>query len=148
MSSRGKRFKPILRLAERDTESAEQAVQQTRQQLAAAVTQRDQLLRYRAEYAQFQSGVQTAASVLRQRSFVQGLDVAAEQQTQQIEALADKVTAMQRQWGQKRQRQLALERVAKRIAEREMNQKTQQEERFMDDQVTARWLQAQRQKPR
>lgn len=127
----------LRNLAQDEVEQAERQLGQARQAQQAAEKQLTQLLNYQDEYCQKLNHtlVDGMASARWQnyQQFIATLDLAIEQQRQQLQQWGKKVDVAIKQWQDKQQRLNAFETLHTRAQDAQQQQENKRDQKMMDE---------------
>ncbi|MDF7679675.1 flagellar export protein FliJ [Enterobacteriaceae bacterium ESL0689] len=127
----------LRNLAQDEVEQAERQLGQARQAQQAAEKQLTQLLNYQDEYCQKLNHTlcdgMASASWQNYQQFITTLDLAIEQQRQQLQQWGQKVDLAARQWQAKQQRLNAFDTLHTRARDAEQQQENKRDQKMMDE---------------
>ena len=130
-------FSRLLDMAKDDEEKAARAMQEARQRLSQSEQQLSMLQQYRQDYQdRLQNNQQQGMSVNQWRDyqlFMSKLDVAIEQQQNDITRCQQLVAASQQAWMQKRQKVQAFDTLQVRHQQAELKKESKQEQKLIDE---------------
>ncbi len=134
---KSKRIEPIVNLAKNSERDAVKALGEALQALNSQLERRDQLIAYKAEYAERLSSSGSlginAQHLNEYREFIDKLGQAIEQQDQIVSLARNTLEEKKRFWFAKRGRSKALDTVLDRYLENEQNQLDKIEQKELDD---------------
>lgn len=142
MNKRSRRFQPIQRLARHSEDQAAQQLGKAQRHLSDQEQRLQELIAYRDEYAQQfhvngQAGLD-GRQLQAYQSFLNQLNLAIEQQKQQILSAEEKCTERRHDWRQQHTHSEVLNSAVKRIKVQEQRKEQQQEQRSNDEQAMRR----------
>lgn len=142
MTKRSRRFQPIQRLAKHGEDQAAQQLGQSKKVLSDQEQRLQELIAYRDEYAQQfhltgQGGLD-GRQLQSYQSFLHQLDIAIEQQKQQILQAQQSCDEHHLDWRQKHTHSEVLESAVRRIKVQEQRSEQRQEQRNNDEQAMRR----------
>ncbi len=134
---KSKRLQPVLRLAERNKKLAEKALGEAQQRELAEQAKLQQLRDYLVEYqqnarAQQQQGVQVA-TLVRMQQFMSRLQVAIEQQAQQLALTRQMTEQAKKLWQTAHGRCQAMESLIDRSVSEELQAEEKQLQKAIDE---------------
>ena len=142
MNKRSRRFIPIQRLARHSEDQAAQQLGKAQQHLSNQEQRLQELIAYRDEYAQqFHVNGQTGfdgRQLQAYQSFLRQLNLAIEQQQQQILNAEEQCSARQHDWRKQHTHTEVLNSAVKRIKGQEQRKEQRQEQRSNDEQAMRR----------
>lgn len=134
---KSKRIEPIVNLAKSSEKEAVKALGEALQVLNSQTEQLNQLIGYKAEYAErlsLSGGKGINVQQLNEyRSFIDKLTLAIDQQSQVVNQAKENLDAKKRFWFAKRGRSKALDAVLDRYLEDELHQLEKKEQSEIDD---------------
>jgi len=139
MTKRSKRFMPIQRIARHGEDQAAQQLGKSRKALTEQEMRLQELVAYREEYAQQfhltgQGGLD-GRQLQSYQSFLSQLDIAIEQQKQQIIQAQQNCEDHRHDWQKKHTHSEVLDSAVKRIKVQEQRTERRQEQRNSDEQA-------------
>ena len=134
---KSKRLQPVLHLAERNKKQAEQALGNALQQLAAEEAKLQQLQQYLIDYQQSaalqqQQGAQVDV-LIRLQQFMSRLQVALEQQQQQVELSRQMLAQAKKLWQVAHGRHQAMGSLIDRSVQQERQAEEKQLQKTIDE---------------
>ena len=139
---KSKRLQPVLHLAERNKKQAETALGNAQQQLAAEEEKLEQLRNYLAEYqestkAQQKQGMQVDM-LIRLQQFMSRLQVAVEQQGQQVELSRQMLAHAKNLWQAAYGRYKAMDSLIDKSRKMELVEEDKQLQKTIDELIQNR----------
>lgn len=137
MTSRSKRFQPVVDVAEKHEEQEARRFGDCQQILAEEEFKLEQLEQYRDEYArQFAAASESGMGAMQMRdyrAFLERLNQAIEQQLGAIQRAQEACEEQRGEWLHKRSRAQALDKVAQRYRADEKRHADRQEQALLDE---------------
>ena len=137
---RSKRFRPIVKHAQRLEQNAARALGEAQRRVSEAQQRLDQLCDYRCEYTRrfSESGNQGLGvdRLMDYQAFLDKLNIAIAQQQQHIAKAEQALQQCRDHWFAQRGRSKLLDNVLERYVESEMQQASKKEQREIDDRGT------------